>query len=168
MLGAVDIFEPEACGRQVKHAEEGLGELVVACGQCAIDFEVPDHSFDTIAQAIEATAPGDGLEAHGARRDDRPDAAPAQITPDVIAVVALVGDDCPRPMVGQIDQGFVAFDVARFAAREVEAERSSATISETVNLTGEPAPRTAKRLFASPPFAPAAETWPRTVVVSRL
>jgi hypothetical protein len=37
-----------------------------------------------------------------------------------------------------------------------------------MNLTGEPAPRAAKSLFASPPFAPAAEMCPRTVVLSML
>ena len=58
--------------------------------------------------------------------------------------------------------------VRRFAAREVEDERDAAGITETMNFTGEPAPRAAKSLFASPPFAPAAETWPRTVVESML
>jgi hypothetical protein len=37
-----------------------------------------------------------------------------------------------------------------------------------MNFTGEPAPRAAKSLFASPPFAPAAEMCPRTVVLSML
>jgi hypothetical protein len=42
--------------------------------------------------------------------------------------------------------------------REVEDERDASGITETMNFTGEPAPRTAESLFASPPFAPAAET----------
>jgi len=58
--------------------------------------------------------------------------------------------------------------VRRFAASEVEDERDASGITETTNLTGEPTPRAAKSLFASPPFAPAAETWPRTVVLSML
>src|SRR5438132_6971575 len=40
----------------------------------------------------------------------------------------------------------------------MEDERDTSGIAETKNFTGEPAPRTAKSLFAGPPFAPAAET----------
>jgi hypothetical protein len=58
--------------------------------------------------------------------------------------------------------------VRRFAAGEVEAERSAEGVTDTMTFTGEPAPRAAKRLFASPPFALAADTWPRTVVESML
>jgi hypothetical protein len=58
--------------------------------------------------------------------------------------------------------------VGRFSAREVESERDAGGITETVNFTGEPAPRAAKSLFTSPPLAPAADTWPRTVVLSML
>jgi hypothetical protein len=50
----------------------------------------------------------------------------------------------------------------------MEDERDALGITETMNFTGEPAPRAAKRLFVSPPFAPAAETWPRIVVESML
>jgi len=84
------------------------------------------------------------------------------------AVVALVGDQGAGGAVGQVDQRVVALAVRRLAAGEVEGERASLGIAETMNLTGEPAPRAAKRLCASPPFAPAAETWPRTVVESML
>jgi hypothetical protein len=42
------------------------------------------------------------------------------------------------------------------AGREVEDERDASGITETMSFTGEPASRTAKGLFASPPFAPAA------------
>lgn len=59
-------------------------------------------------------------------------------------------------MLRQINQRFVRFAVRRFAAREVEPERSSSGIRESVNFTGEASPRTTKRFFLRPPFAPAA------------
>src|SRR3546814_4247707 len=49
----------------------------------------------------------------------------------------------------------------------MEGERPSSSVGQTVKLTGEPAPRAAKSASISPPFPPAAETWARTVVLSR-
>ena len=48
--------------------------------------------------------------------------------------------------------------VRRFAGREVKDEPDASGITETMNFIGEPGLRTAKSLFARPPFAPAAET----------
>jgi hypothetical protein len=42
--------------------------------------------------------------------------------------------------------------VRRFAGCEAEDERDASGIAETMDFTDEPAPRTAKSLFASPPF----------------
>ena len=167
-LGRVDKFEPELDGRQMKHAEEALCELVVAGGDGAVDLEMADAALDPAAQAIEPAAPTDGTRAVRARRDDRADAAAFQIGADGVAVVGLVADQRRGGPLRQIDQRRVGLAVVRLAAREVEGERPAAGVTDHVNFTGEPAPRAAKRLFASPPFAPAADTWPRTVVESML
>jgi hypothetical protein len=87
---------------------------------------------------------------------------------DVICVVCLVAQESVGRLRGQIDQLFIGFAVGRLSWCEVEGERSSFGISETVNLTGEPAPRAAKGSLMSPPFPPAAEMWARTVVLSML
>lgn len=104
----------------------------------------------------------------GARRDDGPDAPRLEVGADRFAVIALVPEHGLGRAFWQDDRRFVGCAVRRFATGEVEGERPAAGVSETMNLTGEPAPRAAKRLFASPPFAPAADTWPRTVVESIL
>ena len=52
-------------------------------------------------------------------------------------------------------------------AYDTDAIRDSG-ITETMNFTGEPAPRAAKSSSMNPPFPPAAETWARTVVLSML
>lgn len=70
--------------------------------------------------------------------------------------------------IGQSHQVAERRAVGRFAAREMERERDTGGITEAMNFTGKPAPRAATSLFASPPFAPAADTWPRTVVLSML
>lgn len=152
----------------MKHAEEAFGELVVAGCNGAIDLQMTDHALDAVAVAVEALVPADGGFAVRARRDDGPDAARLEVVTDRIAVVALVAQHGLGRPLGQIDQDVVALTVRRFAAGEVEAERPALRVSDTVNFTGEPAPRAAKSLFASPPFAPAADTWPRTVVESML
>ena len=77
---------------------------------------------------------------------------------DGIAVVALIGEEMGGPRIGERHHRAERRAVRGFAGREVEGEREAAGITETMNFTGEPAPRAAKSLFASPPFAPAAET----------
>lgn len=167
-LGRVDKFEPVSCCGEMEHSEEAVGEFVVSRGDGAVDFEMTDHALDAVALAIEALVPSDCGLAVGARRDNGPVAACLEVGADGVAVIALVPEHGLGRALRQVDQRFVGRAVRRFASREVEGEWSAAGISETMNLTGEPAPRAAKRLFASPPFAPAADTWPRTVVESML
>src|ERR1700682_5180866 len=73
--------------------------------------------------------------------------------------MALVGEKIGGPLLGQGDYLFECGAVRSFAGREVEDERDASGITETMNVTGEPAnvtgepaPRTTESLFASPPF----------------
>ena len=153
---------------QVQHIEERTGEFVVAGSDGTVDLQMTDQALDAVALAIDAPVPTDRRLAIRARRDHRPHADIAEAVADRVAVVALVGQQVGRPNLGQRGYRFKLRAVCRFPAREMEGEREADGITETMNLTGEPAPRAAKSLFASPPFAPAAETWPRTVVESML
>jgi len=152
----------------MKGIEEGSGQFVVASGDGAVDLEVADHALDAVALAIDASVPTDRGLAMGPRRDGGSDAVLAERAADRVGVVALVGEQIIRACLGQRGHGFERRAIRRFAAGEVEDERDASGIAEAMNFTGEPAPRAAKSLFASPPFAPAAETWPRTVVESML
>lgn len=152
----------------MKHVEERSRELVVAGGDGTVDLEMTDHALDAVAVPIELPVPTDWRLAVRARRDHGPDACVMETVADGVAIVALVGDQVAGPCFGERAERFELRAVGRLAAGEVEGERPAGGITETVNLTGEPAPRAAKSLFASPPFAPAAETWPRTVVESML
>ena len=152
----------------MKGIEEGTRELVVAGGNGAIDLEVADHAFDAVAFAVDAAVPADRVNAMRPRRDDSANAAPVKRGADGVGVVSLVGEQVSGACLCARGHGFEGRAVRRFAAGEMEDERDAVGITETMNFTGEPAPRAAKSLFASPPFAPAAETWPRTVVESML
>src|SRR5579883_1704294 len=167
-LGPVDKFAAIAESRQMQHTEEALGKLVIAGGDCAVDFEMAEHALDAVTLPVETLVPTDHDCAMRTRRNDRSDPARLEIGADRVGVVALVAEHRLRCRLRQIDQDFVVFAVRRLAAGEVEGERSPLGISDAVSLTGEPAPRAAKCLFASPPFAPAADTWPRIVVESML
>ena len=164
----MDKFDPITDGGEMEHPEEALGQFVIACGDGTINLQVAEHAFDPVSQPVEALVPADGRLAMGAWRDHGADAARSEIGADRVAIVALVGEQGLGRPLRQVDQRVVTLAVRRFATREVEGERPPLGITDTVNLTGEPAPRAAKSLFASPPFAPAAETWPRTVVESML
>ena len=152
----------------MKGIEEGSSELVVSGCDGAVDLEMSDHALDAITLAVDASVPSDRRLSMRARRDGGSDRVIAQGIADGVGVVALVGEQVGGARLGKRGHGFERRAVRRFSAGEVEDERDAVGVTETMNLTGEPAPRAAKSLFASPPFAPAAETWPRTVVESML
>nr|WP_242415185.1 hypothetical protein [Sphingomonas panni] len=52
-LGGVDKFEPVSCGGEVDHAEEAAGQLVVTCGDGAVDLEVAEHALDAVSLLVE-------------------------------------------------------------------------------------------------------------------
>ena len=142
--------------------------MIVSRGDGAIDLEVSDHPFDPISLAIELFAVADRNFAVRLRWDDGFDASLFEVIADRIGVVGLVGEQGVWRLLGQIDQRVVALAVRRFARCEFEGDGPASGITETMNLTGEPAPRAAKSSLMNPPFPPAAETWALTVVLSML
>lgn len=142
----------------MKGVEERSGELVVARCDGSADLEVADHALDAIALAVDPLVPADNSLAVGFRRDDMADAVSLELRADGVGVVALVRQEIGGLHLGERDDVFERRAVRGFAGREVEGEWDASGITETMNFTGEPAPRPSKSLFASPPFAPAAET----------
>ena len=117
-----------------------------------------EDALDAVAFAIEAFVVADRDLPVGLRRNDRFDAAPFQIGPDGIGIVGFIGQERLGLLPGQIDQIVIGFAVRRFARRKVEGDGPTPGITETMNFTGEPAPRAAKSSLIGPPFPPAAET----------
>ena len=127
-----------------------------------------EHALDAVTLTVETFAVADRRRSVGLWRDDGFDAARLQVGSDLVGVVSLVGEKRVRRLLRQIDQRVVGFAVRCFAGREMEGDGTASGITETMNFTGEPAPRAAKSSLISPPFPPAAETWARTVVESML
>lgn len=71
----MDEFEQVAGGRDLDHAEEALGELIVAGGDGSIDLEMTEHALDAVSLLIEDPVVDDRLLAVGAPRDDGIDPA---------------------------------------------------------------------------------------------
>ena len=142
----------------MKGVEEGSCEFVVASSDGSVDLEMSDHAFDAVALAVDASVPADRGLAMGPRWDGGADTLLAQGAADGVRVVAFVGKQIGGARLGESGYGLERRAIRRFAAGEVEDERNASGITETMNFTGEPAPRAAKSLFASPPFAPAADT----------
>ena len=142
----------------MKGVEERSGELVVSGGDGAADFQMADHALDVVAFTVDSLVPVDDGFPVGFWWDDVANAVGFQLGPDGVGVVALVGKEIGGLHFGERDDVFERRAVRGFAGCEVEGKRESPGITETMNFTGEPAPRPAKSLFASPPFAPAAET----------
>ena len=53
LLGGVDKFKPVSGSGEMDHAEEAIGQLVVAGGDGAVDLEVTEHALDAVALLIE-------------------------------------------------------------------------------------------------------------------
>lgn len=63
-----------------------------------------------------------------------------------------VGEECIGRLLRQVNQRVVGLAVGCFARREIESEGSTSGITETMNFTGEPAPRAAKSSLMNPPL----------------
>lgn len=157
-----------ADGSDMKGIEKRVSEFVVARGNGLVNLEMADHALNAVAGGVETSVPTDYRRSVRPWRDYWTDAFGNQGVADHVAVIVFVGEEMVGPFVGQRHHAFERSTVRRFARCEVEGERDTAGITETMNLTGEPAPRAVKSLFVSLPVAPAAETWPLTVVESML
>lgn len=133
----------------MKGVEERSGQLVVARCDGAVDLEVADHALDAVPLAVDPLVPADDSLAVGFRRDDMADAVGLQLGADGVGVVALIRQEIGGLHLGERDDVFERRTVRRFAGCEVEGERETSGITETMNFTAEPAPRPSKSLFAS-------------------
>ena len=101
-------------------------------------------------------------------RDNRCDPARKCRRPIGLAVISLVRHrDARADVRADIERRLELCAVACLPAGQVEVERVAVEISLEVDFGRETAARAAERLAMLPPFAPAAETWARAVVLSK-
>ena len=166
----MDGFGPD------KGASDGNESGEVLCGFLAAQrdpleaLELADGLLDAGAPFVESTREefrlGDDV---AAVRNDGADAAPACRLAICLAVIALIADHCPgRDIRAKVEQGLEIAAVAGLAAGQVKGQGQTVEIALQVDLGRKSAARAAKRLTRLPPFAPAAETWARTIVESTI
>lgn len=102
-------------------------------------------------------------------RDDGDRSAFARRLPVGLAGIPLVADRGARVDIGsEPEQDRKVRRVGFLASCQVEGDRVAVEVCFQVDFRREPAARAAERLFLLPPFAPAAETWARTMVESNI
>jgi hypothetical protein len=101
--------------------------------------------------------------------NDRTDAPLAGGFAVGFGVISLVGQRRPGFDVrADVEQDLELRAVAGLAAGEMEIERVAFEVGLEVDFRRESATREAERMAVLPPFAPAAETWARTTVLSNI
>jgi hypothetical protein len=132
-------------------------------------FELADCLFDTRPKFIEpfwkeASSLLGVFPARDSRIDDpRECRGPVRLT-----VISLVRHRDARADIGaDVERRLELCAVARLAAGQMEVERVAVEVGFKVDFGREAATRAAERLALLPPFAPAAETWARAVVLSK-
>ncbi len=99
------------------HAEEAVGELVVASGDSAVDLEVAEHALDAVALLVERTVMLDLYAAVWPAGYDSLDLSVGKVSSDRVGIVALVGKQRDRCAFRQVDQVVIGLAVRRFANR---------------------------------------------------
>ena len=85
-----------------------------------------------------------------------------------LAVLSFVGHRHPRLDIrADVERYLELCAVAGLARRHVQGERVAVEIGLEMDFARKAATRAAERLVLLPPFAPAAETWARAVVLSK-
>src|SRR5258708_12565308 len=102
-------------------------------------------------------------------RDGGTDAAPACRLAVGLGVVTLVAENRPRRDVRtDVEQDFEIAAIAGLTPGEVESQRQAVEIGLQVDFGGKPAARAAESLAFLPPFPPAPDTSPPTILESAI
>src|SRR5437868_6158481 len=169
-LGRVDGFDQDEGARKRDEGCEVLCGLLAAQGDALEALDLADALLGAGASFVEDFGKEGGLGGGIlAVRNGGADAAPARRRAVGLGVVTLVAEHRPgRDLRPDVEQDFEIAAVAGFATGQVEGQRQPVEIELQVDFGGKPAARAAERLAVLPPFAPAAETWARTIVESTI
>jgi hypothetical protein len=132
----------------------------------AVVFHEAEQDLDLVALLVEVPVGRALIEAGGFGRDHRQGATGRDTRQDRVGVVGLVGDH--RLGGKAVEQGQGLRRVALLPGGQAEGERVAEGVGGSVQLGREAAARAAKRLLAFGFFAPAAQAWARTTVLSSM
>jgi hypothetical protein len=162
-LGRVDIQRERNYRCELNETQEGRCQFLVASCDTAAMLEPVYESFDYVAELVPLAVIA-ASAAVATRRDDRLGACSADVLPQRIAVISLVGNH----MLGfEAFQQYVgARDVMAFPFGQMQLNRLALAVDRDVDLGAETPTGAPQPLGFLPPFAPAACWWARTIVES--
>ncbi len=143
--------------------------LLAAHGDALEPLELADCLFDARPELVEAFwKEAASLLGVFTARDDRCYAARACCFAVRLAVVSLIRHRDTRADIGaEVERRLELGAVAGLTPGQMKVERVAVEIGLEVDFGREAAARAAECLSLLPPFAPAAETWARAVVLSK-
>lgn len=169
-LGPVDGFNQDEAAGERDERRIVLCGFLASQGDALETLELADGLLDPGSSLVEDL--GEVFRAVDrdlAHRDHRHDAQSARGAPVALGVIAFVGQDRSRLDVrSDPEQQRELRAVTGLATSQMERGRLPIKVGLEVDFGREAATRPPKRLVLLPPFAPAAETWARTVVLSNI
>ena len=167
MLGSVDILpQQDASGDEMDEGEIAARQFLEAGEDAAVMLHEAEQVLDLVPLPVEMPVGRALVAAGGFGRDHRQSSARRHGLQDGVGVIGLVGDHrCGRETV---EQGQGLRGVALLPGGQAEGQRVAQAVGETMQLAREAAARAAKRLLTLDFFAPAAQAWARTTVLSSI
>ena len=146
--------KPDSDGGEEDKAEEVDGGLLVAGGDSSVAFDLAEEVLDEMTLLVEVGVDRALACAVRLRGDDRGHLFVLDGLDDAVGVVAFVGDEV-LPL-GLLDELGRFGDVVDVPWGDVDVERITEPVHESVDFGSETAARASNSLALGPPFPPAA------------
>ena len=138
------------------HSKERTGKFFEARRDPAIVLDFVEEHFNRMSFAVYVGIVLSGFLPIRSRRYYRAASASFDLTHKFVAVVALVSKNVLSLYITAVEKLRSRRDIRNVASGQMKPERIAQSIYNSVDFCGEPAPRSAERLFFLPPLAPAA------------
>ena len=150
------MAEPEPDAGYIDKAEEAGCGFVVSGRQSAAVFQLVEAALDHVAQGVDGHVDSLAHPSVLSHRYHGQSVTALDLFPNFIRVIAPVGDQNGwlRQIVSH--HQIVAGVIGILPRRDLGPHREASAVDAEMDLGREPTSRTAKSLFRSPPFAPAA------------
>jgi hypothetical protein len=170
ILGRVDGFDEDEAESKGDKGPVVLVSLLAAQSNALEPLELSHGLLDASSSAVERL--GKELRLLFGRRavwNRRADTTGAGGLPVGLGVITLVAHSSPgRNVRPEVEQRLKERAVAGLTASQAKAQRIAIPVGLEMDLGREAPTGAAQRLPVLPPFAPAAETWARTMVESNI
>lgn len=170
LLGGVDEFDQaQSCGESDDGSEVSCG-LLASEGDALEALQPTDALLDAGPGLVKgASEEGRLVLLVRFVGDHRGDTARPRGVSVGFAGIALVADHGTGLKIGaDVEQGFEVSPVGSFTAGQIKGDDVAGSVGLGMDLRGEAAARATEGLSVLPPFAPAADTWARTIVESNI